>query len=237
MSFTPINRGSAPGDGTGDTLYDAFGKVNANEQELYSLLLSDASIVKSVFITNNFPLSVFTISANGSNSPGIAIVNAHYLANQDTFSIIYNSFLLFLFYDGATFTNTYSITREHSSQTDSNYFLEEIEYGNGIWNPTTNYTAGDTVLPSIESDFCLVCNRSGTSGTVEPDWTGNTVLDNTCQWVKSIRKSLVFNSTTVTGTDIVLNIQVNRVGSLISSATAVRCSCKVFSNISNITVS
>jgi hypothetical protein len=35
MVHQVINNGSVPGDGTGDTLYAAFAKVNANETELY----------------------------------------------------------------------------------------------------------------------------------------------------------------------------------------------------------
>jgi hypothetical protein len=39
MTQSVINRGSAPGDQTGETLYSAFGKVNTNFTELYELNL------------------------------------------------------------------------------------------------------------------------------------------------------------------------------------------------------
>ena len=37
MAKQVIDRGSIPGDGTGDALYDASGKINANFTELYDL--------------------------------------------------------------------------------------------------------------------------------------------------------------------------------------------------------
>lgn len=41
MARQPINIGAAPNDGTGDTLRDAFDKINDNETELYGLLEGD----------------------------------------------------------------------------------------------------------------------------------------------------------------------------------------------------
>lgn len=38
MTQQVINRGTSPGDGTGEILYDAFGKVNGNFTELYQLI-------------------------------------------------------------------------------------------------------------------------------------------------------------------------------------------------------
>lgn len=38
MARQPINHGTVAGDGTGETLFSAFQKVNANETELYSLV-------------------------------------------------------------------------------------------------------------------------------------------------------------------------------------------------------
>lgn len=50
MSHQPINHGSAAGDGQGESLFDAFTKVNANDAELFG--------AKTVFVANYAALPV-----------------------------------------------------------------------------------------------------------------------------------------------------------------------------------
>ena len=72
-----------------------------------------------------------------------------------------------------------------------------------LWQPTTRYRVGNVVkTPSIPSQYCLICTKSGTSGSTEPDYTdieiGDTVTDGTVTW--KVDGVLTLSGGTMTGT-------------------------------------
>lgn len=56
----------------------------------------------------------------------------------------------------------------------------------GKWSNNTNYNVGDWVKPTVGNGFVYVAVTGGTSGSSEPSWpttVGQSVNDNTVQWV------------------------------------------------------
>ena len=113
MTQQTINRGSAPGDGPGETLYDAFGKVNDNFTELYTAMNNESSAINRTVdsdkhnwnITNdanpNFWGMLVTSSGaviTGLEAPtegykvirAYVLINPMVLAHQDTGSLSSN---------------------------------------------------------------------------------------------------------------------------------------------------
>ena len=61
------------------------------------------------------------------------------------------------------------------------------ESGNIIWQPDTDYSLGDIILPIANNGHFYKCTGVGKSGGNEPDWQtgiGNIVSDNGVQWTE-----------------------------------------------------
>jgi hypothetical protein len=58
------------------------------------------------------------------------------------------------------------------------------------WAPTTAFTSGTRVYPTVANGFRFTANNNGTSGAVEPVWPtspGRTVVDGTITWTGSVQ--------------------------------------------------
>jgi hypothetical protein len=62
-----------------------------------------------------------------------------------------------------------------------------INDDNGMtsWKPSNVYSVGDLVVPQSSNGYYYKCNKSGTSGTTEPQWPrtiGQTINDGSVVW-------------------------------------------------------
>ena len=76
-----------------------------------------------------------------------------------------------------TFANMYDFMKNQNNVT--------LALANGLWQPSTAYTAGQVVhSPSLPAGCKATCTTEGTSGSTEPGWTayGTTVTDGTVKW-------------------------------------------------------
>lgn len=75
MTLQVINIGSAPNDGTGDTLRDAYDKCNDNFDELYGLIRAEGNVslsagnnvvvLSSAFASTNYSVVIFDVNGVG----------------------------------------------------------------------------------------------------------------------------------------------------------------------------
>ena len=76
-----------------------------------------------------------------------------------------------------TYANMYDFMKNQNNVT--------LALANGLWQPSTAYSAGAIVhSPSLPAGCKATCTTAGTTGSTEPKWTayGTTVTDGTAKW-------------------------------------------------------
>jgi hypothetical protein len=68
------------------------------------------------------------------------------------------------------------------------FLLQDLTPLPDTWAPTTGYSVGGVVAPTVANGFLYYCSTAGVSGTTEPTWpitTGATVTDGSVVWTAS----------------------------------------------------
>ena len=153
-TITSVNRGTVAGDGTGEVLYDAFGKVNANDTALNNQLIASIS-----FDTNN---GVLTLTKEDASTFSVDL-DGRYLQSETSHADVlvdgdFTSQGIML--RGAT-SGSYSILTDNSANWNTAFsWGDHALAGYQVGTPTLQevLTAGNSATSDITTSgkICLL---------------------------------------------------------------------------------
>ena len=182
MTRQTINIGTAPNDGTGDPIRDAFDKTNQNFVELYSAPVSNTSLTVGNSTVNSFLTEVSVKTGNSTvntvvNTSVITISNSTLFSSltRDVLTVsnttIVNSTSLFI--GNSTVNAVYSTAQLSLANSTTNFTAarDTISVGNSTVNTSANSSR-------VSTGSIVVASNTLTLGTSSATANGYTFLPN-----------------------------------------------------------